>query len=164
MAKAAKIAGGKAGARRTGVGKTSGGRSLVWLSGLACGALVAVAPGLAVLAAGLLAPGLAALKLERELGRPVARAMLTCGLAGCVRPVILLWDTGYALDTALVILTTPWAVGPAWSAAAAGWLMTELAPLGVRAALEAGALARAARLRVLRARIAEAWGVVGEVA
>ena len=37
--------------------------------------------------------------------------------------------------------------------------MTQVMPLGVRAALEASAIARAARLRLLRERIAEAWGL-----
>ena len=146
-------------AKKAAGGKEGSDRSLVWLSGLACGALVAVAPGIAVLAAGLLAPGLAALKLDRTPGRPVARTVLTCGLAGCVQPVITLWNTGQSLETALVILGDPLTTGIAWSAAAAGWLMTELAPLGVRAVLEAGALTRATRLRVLHGRIAEAWGV-----
>ena len=146
-------------AKKAAGGKEGSGRSLVWLSGLACGALVAVAPGIAVLAAGLLAPGLVALKLDRMPGRPVARTVLTCGLAGCVQPVIMLWNTGQSLETALIILGDPLTTGVAWSAAAAGWLMTELVPLGVRAVLEAGALARATRLQVLHGRIAETWGV-----
>jgi hypothetical protein len=136
-------------------------RSVVWLSGLACGALVAIAPGIATVAAGLLAPGLLALKLDREPGRPVARTVLTCGLAGCVHPVITLWNTGQSLETAMTIVTDPAVLLIAWSAAAAGWLLTQLAPLAVRAALEAVALARSTRLRAARARVAEAWGLDG---
>jgi hypothetical protein len=134
-------------------------RSVVWLSGLACGALVAIAPGIATVAAGLLAPGIIALKLDRDPGRPVARTILTCGLAGCVHPVITLWNTGQSFDTALAIVTDPTRLGLAWSAAAAGWLLTQITPLAVRAALEAAALARSARLRNARSRIAEAWGI-----
>ncbi|MSP02694.1 MAG: hypothetical protein EXR07_16840 [Acetobacteraceae bacterium] len=138
-----------------------GGRATVWLSGLACGVLAAIAPGTALVAGCLLAPGIVALKLDREPGRPVARTVLTCGLAGCVQPIITLWNAGQSLDTAFAIVADPGATGVAWSAAAAGWLMTQLIPLGVRAALEATALTRATRLRASRARIAEAWGLEG---
>jgi hypothetical protein len=135
------------------------GRSVIWLSGLACGVLAAVAPGVATVGAGLLAPGIVALRLDRDLGRPMARTVLTCGLAACVRPVITLWNTGQSFDTAITIITDPTTIGLAWGAAAGGWLLTQIAPLAVRAALEAGALAQATRLRAARSRIAEAWGL-----
>src|SRR5665213_4598455 len=106
---------------QTAKGKPAGNnRSVVWLSGLACGVLAAIAPGVATVAAGLLMPGLVALRLDQEPGRPVARAVLTCGLAGCVRPVIMLWNMGQSFDTALVIVTDPLTIEIAWSAAAAG--------------------------------------------
>jgi hypothetical protein len=120
---------------------------------------VAIAPGVATAAAGLLAPGLVAIKLDREPGRPVARSVLTCGLAGCVHPVMMLWNVGQSFDSAIAIVTDPTIIGIAWSAAAAGWLLTQLAPLAVRAALEAAALARSTRLRAARSRIAETWGL-----
>jgi len=134
-------------------------RSIVWLSGLACGVLAAVAPGIAMVAAGLLAPGAVALTLDKEPGRPVARAVLTFGLAACVQPVITLWNSGQSFDTALSIVMDPGVTGTAWSAAAAGWLMTQLSPLLVRATLEAAALARATRLRTIRGKLVEAWGL-----
>jgi hypothetical protein len=136
-------------------------RSVVWLSGLACGVLAAIVPGIAAVAAGLLAPGVVALRLDREPGRPVARTVLTCGLAGCVHPVITLWNTGQSFETAVAIVTDPTTIGIAWSAAAAGWLLTQIAPLAVRVALEAVALGRSTRLRAARSRIAEAWGLDG---
>jgi len=116
-------------------------------------------PGIATVAAGLLVPGIVALRLDREPGRPVARTVLTCGLAGCVHPVITFWNTGQSFDAAMAIVTDPAAIGVAWSAAAAGWLLTQLAPLAVRAVLEATALARSTRLRAARSRIAESWGL-----
>jgi hypothetical protein len=132
---------------------------MTWLSGLACGVLAAVVPGVALVAFCLLAPALVALWLDREPGRPMARTILLCGLAGCVRPVITLWNVGHGLDTAWTIASDPSAIGPAWAAAAAGWLALQVVPLGVRAALDAAALARIARLRASRTRIAEAWGL-----
>ncbi len=155
MAKAAKAAKVKA----PKVAKAGGQRSLTWLSGLACGVLTAVAPGLAILCLGLLAPALVALWFDREVGRPTARTVLTCGLAGCVKPVITLWNAGQAFQTALALVFDPAILAPAWAAAAAGWLGIQLAPLGVRSGLEAAALTRAARLRAARGRIAEAWDI-----
>ena len=137
-------------------------RSIIWLSGLASGVLAALVPGIAAVVAGLLAPGLVALKFDREPGRPVARTVLTCGLAGCVHPVITLWNTGQSFDTAIAIVTDPRTIGIAWSTAAAGWLLTQITPLVVRAALEGVALARSTRLRATRSRIAEAWGLDAE--
>ena len=134
-------------------------RSVIWLSGLTCGALVAIAPGIATVAAGLLLPGIVALKFDHESGRPIARTVLTCGLAGCVHPVITLWNSGQSFDAATSIVTDPATLGYAWSAAAAGWLLTQITPLAVRAALEAAAMARSARLRASRSRIAETWGL-----
>ncbi len=136
-----------------------GGRSVVWLSGLACGVLAAIEPGVAIVAAGLLAPGIVAVRLDREPGRPMARTVLTCGLAACVQPVMTLWNTGQSIATAIQIVTDPATIGFAWSAAAGGWLLTQIAPLAVRAALEAAAVARATRLRAIRSRIAAAWGL-----
>ena len=147
-------AGGK---RQTGA--HGGYRSVVWLSGLACGVLATIAPGIAILAAGLLAPGVVALKLDQEPGRPVARTVLTCGLTGCVHPVMTLWNSGQSFYTAIAIIMDPSIIGIAWSAAAGGWLLTQIAPLAVRTALEAAALTRATRLRAARTRIAEAWGL-----
>jgi hypothetical protein len=140
---------------------TGSNRSVIWLSGLACGVLAAIAPGIATVAAGLLAPGVVALRLDREPGRPVARTVLTCGLAGCVHPVITLWNTGQSFETAITIVTEPTTIGIAWSAAGAGWLLTQIVPLVVRVALEAVALGRSTRLRAARSRIGEAWGLDG---
>jgi hypothetical protein len=134
-------------------------RSVIWLSGLACGILAAIAPGIATVAAGLLAPGAIALRLDREPGRPIARTVVTCGLAGCVHPVMTLWNAGQSLGAAIAIVTDPVTISIAWSAAAAGWLLTQIAPLAVRVGLEAVALARSTRLRAARSRISDAWGL-----
>jgi hypothetical protein len=138
---------------------TGGNRSVIWFSGLACGALVVIAPGIAALALGLLAPGALAVRLDHEPGRPIARSVVTFGLAGCVHPVILLWNMGQSFDTAIAILMDPTTLAVAWAAAGAGWLLTQMAPLAVRAVLEAAALTRSVRLRAERTRLAETWGL-----
>ena len=132
---------------------------MTWLSGLACGLLAAVAPGIVMLLLWLLMPALLALRYDPEPGRPVARTVLTCGLAFCVRPVMALWNVGYSSDAAFALLADPGVFGPPWSAAAAGWLAAQLLPIAVRVGLDAAALARAARLKAARAKLAEAWGL-----
>jgi hypothetical protein len=133
-------------------------RSLIWLQGLACGGMVALAPETMLLMVVLLGPGLLALMLDRQPGRPVARAILLCGAAACVEPIRALWAAGHSLDAALAGLGDLGALGTAWSAAAGGWLLVELAPIATRAVLDAHSRARVARLHTLRERLAEAWG------
>jgi hypothetical protein len=134
-----------------------GGGGLVWLQGLAIGAMVAMVPAAALLLGVLLAPGLAALMLDRRPGRPVARSVLLCGAAGCVAPVGDLWNAGQTVDASLAVLGELGGIGTAWSAAAAGWLLAELIPVVVRVVLEAASLAHAVRLRAARAKLAEEW-------
>lgn len=68
---------------------------------------------------------------------------------------------GHDLAAATGLLADLWTVGVAWTACAAGWLLAELAPIGMRAVLDALGLARAARLRTGRGKLAEEWGFGG---
>jgi len=135
--------------------------SFVWLQGLACGAVVTLAPATALLLAVLLGPAGLALALDRQPGRPVARAVLLCSAAACVEPVRALWAAGHTTQASLALLGDLAMVGTVWSAAAAGWLLVELAPIAARVALEAHSRARAARLRTARAKLAAEWGADG---
>lgn len=134
--------------------------SMVWLQGLTCGAVVTLAPAIALLLGVLLGPGLLAMLFDREPGRPVARSVLLCGVAASVQPLRTLW-ADQSVDAALSLLGDVQTLGTAWSAAAAGWLMAELVPLGARLVLDALAHGRAARLRVERAKLVETWGFDG---
>lgn len=135
--------------------------STVWLQGLACGAVATLAPGFALLLALLLAPGLVTLLFDREPGRPVARSVLLSGLAASMPPLRALWAAGQSLAAALALMGDVEAVGTAWSAAAAGWLLAELTPLAGRLVLETLARARVARLRAERERLVETWRLDG---
>lgn len=133
--------------------------SLVWLQGLACGALVTLAPPTALLLGVLLAPALLAVMLDHEPGRPRARGIALCNMAGTVAPLQTLWTAGHSLATASALLGNLQVIGTAWSAAAAGWLLAEVLPIGVRVILETVSIARTAKLRAERARLVEAWGL-----
>ena len=137
-------------------------RSLAWAQGLLCGALVALAPGLAVLLAVLAAPSLLALALERTAGRPVLRGVALCNATACVGPVRALWADGHGMGMATALLGNPRLLAIAWGTGAAGWLLAEICPLGLRLVLEGQAAARAARLRARRAELAAAWEMEGE--
>ncbi len=132
--------------------------ALVWAEGLLCGGLVALLPPTALLLGVLLLPAIVAVVLEHQPGKPVARSVVLCGLAASVTPVRALWAAGHDLAASIALATDANVVGTAWSAAAAGWLLAELMPLGVRAGLEALSLSRAARLRAARETLIAGWG------
>ncbi|MDE2007521.1 MAG: hypothetical protein KGI51_13205 [Rhodospirillales bacterium] len=132
-------------------------RSLAWAQGLLCGALVALAPALAVLIAVLAAPSVLALALERAAGRPVLRGVALCNASATVGPVRAFWAAGHGMGAAGAILGAPRVLAIAWGAGAAGWLLAELCPLGLRLALEIAAASRAARLRARREALTRAW-------
>ena len=133
-------------------------RSLIWLQGLLCGALATLATPTALLLGILLGPAVLALLLDRQPGRPKGRSVALWGMAASVDPLRLLWASGHSIPVATSIVANLHVVGVSWSAAAAGWLLAEIAPIGVRAVLEALTLSRAVRLRAARARLVEEWG------
>ncbi|MGC8475810.1 MAG: hypothetical protein ACP5NP_05600 [Acetobacteraceae bacterium] len=136
-------------------------RSLAWLQGLACGALVAMAPGFAVLGGVLGAPAWVALALDRAPGRPVLRSVALCNAAACVAPVRAFWAGGHGMDAAWAVVGGPIILALAWSAGAAGWALAELCPLAVRLVLEAVTTAQSLRLRARRAAVAKEWALEG---
>jgi hypothetical protein len=133
--------------------------SLIWLQGLLCGAMATLATPTALLLGVLLGPALLAVVLDHQPGRPRARSIALCGMAAAVSPLQILWTTGHTIATATALLGNLRIVGMAWSAAAAGWLLAEITPIAVRAALEGLGIARAARLRAERAKLVETWGL-----
>lgn len=133
--------------------------SLVWLQGLLCGALVTLATPTALLLGVLLAPALVAVVFDHEPGRPRARSIALFGMAASVGSLRTLWMTGHSMAIAAALAGDARVVGIAWAAAAAGWLMAEILPIGVRAVLETLSIARAVRLRADRAKLVEEWGL-----
>lgn len=133
--------------------------SLIWLQGLLCGAMATLATPTALLLGVLLGPALLAVMLDHQPGRPRARSIALCSMAAAIDPLRTLWTTGHTIATATALLGNLRIVGMAWSAAAGGWLLAEITPIAVRAALEGLGIARAARLRAERAKLVETWGL-----
>jgi hypothetical protein len=133
--------------------------SLVWLQGLLCGAVVTLATPTALLLGVLLGPAILALVLDRQPGRPKARGVALFNMAAAIDPLRTLWMSGHSMSNASALLGDMHILGMAWSAAAAGWLMAELAPIAVRAVLDVLSVARVARLRAERTRLAQEWGL-----
>ena len=131
----------------------------MWMQGLACGGLVALLPPAALLLGTLLGPALVALFLDAEPGKPIARSVLLCTLAACIKPVRMLWAAGHGMAASIALATDAEIVGTAWAAAAAGWFLAELSSVVARVVLEAISLSQAARLRARRAAMVEEWGL-----
>ncbi len=161
MARAPRI--GKAIPANTGPAKplreADGSRSLIWLQGLLCGAVVTLATSYALLIGVMLAPAAIAYRLDRQHGRPVARAVMVFALAGSIQPLHELWRGGSGMAMALGLLGDVRTWLPAWAASGGGWLLAELAPIFVRIILDIAARSRAARLRAQRTRLEQEWGI-----
>lgn len=133
------------------------GASLIWIQGLACGGMAALAPMAVLQVALLLAPGLAALAMDHRPGKPVARAMLLFALAASVEPVRLAWASGSG--PTLDRLMDPMALLGAWIAAALGWLLAQVVPLFVGVIVAANHRIRSDQLRAARADLVQTWGL-----
>jgi hypothetical protein len=136
-----------------------GGGSLIWIQGLACGALAALAPAIAVQAGILLLPTLIASILDRNPGKPTARSVLLCALATCIEPLRTLWNSGHGLGDGLSALASVQVVAITWSASAGGWLLTQIIPLIAGFVLDAAASARIAHLKEKREALIREWGL-----
>ncbi len=132
---------------------------MLWLQGMLCGVLAALATPTALLMGVLLAPGLVGLALDRAPGRPIARALLLFGLSATVGPLMALWKAGHTMEIAAGLAFDPGTLAWAWAVAAAGWLLSQTLPLLIRLTLELAALSRKLRIKLLRTRYAEEWGL-----
>lgn len=128
-----------------------------WLQGVACGVLLIVAAPTALLGAALLLPTLLAMLAENQPGRPVARAVLLFGLAGACAPFNLLWHGSHRLADAMLIAADIRVLAVAWSAQAAGWLLSQALPLLMAAFIEAKTRITIARLQKRREQLWEEW-------
>jgi hypothetical protein len=133
--------------------------SLLWLQGLACGAVATLATPTFIVAALLLAPAFVSVLIDQSHGKATARAVVLFGLAGTVQPLVDLWHAGHTIPAALDIATDTTTLATAWAAQAGAWLLCELGPLLISLVMEAVSAAKATRLRASRAAYEEQWGL-----
>ena len=133
--------------------------SLLWLQGLACGALATLATPTFVLAGLLLAPALVSVVMDQSRGKSTARCVVLFGLATTLQPLANLWRTGHTLGNAFDMASDATTLATAWAAQGAAWLLCEMGPLLIALVMEAASSAKAARLRTTRAAYEEQWGL-----
>ncbi|WP_428539246.1 hypothetical protein [Rhodopila sp.] len=132
---------------------------LVLLLGLAAGALIALSPDIALPATLLLLPGLLALVLDRTPGCGVARAILLFQAAACVRPLVNSWYRCAGIDGCMGYLADWHTILRSWLAAAAAWLVTQILPLGLKAADDYRLRSRRSTLLAKRQALVAEWGL-----
>ena len=143
-------------------GKTGFKGSVLWVQGLACGALLTFAAPTALVLAVLLAPALACSLGERGAGGGTARSVaLYCG-AAALRPLWRLWMQGDRLDAAFLALSDPAVLVLAWGAGACAWAMCQVIPVVVRTLWEARKLARARTIEAELARLQGEWDLAAD--
>lgn len=155
MAKAALKPGTK-GAGPSGTPRRAG---AIWLVGLVCGAVIALATPYAVLAGAVLVPGLLVMLLDTGPERSMATPVLTIGVATLVQPALSLWAAGHQMSAAVAIATDPRSIAACWAWQGLGWLVMELGPPLIRITLDGTAKARTLHLRHQRAQLEAEWGI-----
>jgi hypothetical protein len=131
--------------------------SLLWLQGLACGAVATLATPTFILGGLLLA--LVSVVVDRSHGKSTARAVVLFGLAATVQPLVDLWHAGHTISIALDMVSDTTTLATAWAAQGGAWLLCELGPLIIELVMDAVSGAKAARLRAARAVYEEQWGL-----
>jgi hypothetical protein len=139
----------------TGAARGSG----LWLQGLVCGGVLAVAAPAVLLVVVLGLPALLAWASDREPGRPMARNVMLFAAALSVPALAALWQAGRGWSACLDLLSEPERLAAAWAAQAGAWLLGELAPLVLRLGMDAASRAQTTRLRARRARLEAEWGL-----
>jgi hypothetical protein len=133
------------------------GGSLLWVQGLACGALLTFAAPTALLAAATFAPALACRLVETSPNRAQARSVGLACAAAAIGPIWRLWVAGGAMQQAWVILSEPWTLPLAWGAGAGAWALCQTLPVLLRTMWDARDAARARTLAAELKACREAW-------
>ncbi len=123
---------------------------LLWLQGLACGALLAFATPSFILLGAFLSPALACLAADSEPARRMSRAVALACLAGALPPTWSLWMHDDRMEVALALLTDPATLFFGWGPAAGVWALCEILPVVLKSLWD---MSEAARSRSLEAEL-----------
>lgn len=143
----------------TGAGAKAPGRSMLWVQGLACGLLLAMAAPLALVLGVALAPSLLWAAFAPASAQGTGRVMLVYAVAALAPFTTTLWDVAQSWPAAQMLLEGMRVPALAWAAQGGGWLLGQVAPLVARMVLDARVGVRAARLREARERLRAEWGM-----
>jgi hypothetical protein len=132
---------------------------IVLLLALAGGGLIAMSPDIALPLTVLLLPGLLALIMDRTPGCGVARAIVLFQGAACVHPVMDAWYRCAGIDGCMSYLAEWPTVVRVWLAAAAGWIVVQTLPLGLKILDDYRLRYRRSLLTARREALTAEWGL-----
>jgi hypothetical protein len=132
---------------------------IVLLLALAGGGLIAMSPDIALPLTVLLLPGLLALIMDRTPGCGVARAIVLFQGAACVHPVMDAWYRCAGIDGCMSYLAEWPTVVRVWLAAAAGWIVVQTLPLGLKILDDYRLRYRRSLLTARRDALTAEWGL-----
>jgi hypothetical protein len=108
--------------------KLGGKGPVLWLQGLACGALLAFAAPTLLMMTVFGAPALACFAADTEPGRGMTRAVaVSCG-AGALSPLWHLWMAHDRMEVALASVGDLWSLTLAWGGGACAWALCQILP------------------------------------
>ncbi len=125
--------------------------SVIWVQGLACGALLTFAAPTALLLAILFAPAAICPLLEPTKTGLTRAVALGCAAAS-LGPAWRLWTAGDRMDQALASLSDPGTISLAWGAGACAWALCQVLPVILARSWE---VREASRIRAIEAEIKE---------
>jgi hypothetical protein len=129
----------------------------MWLQGLACGALLAFAPAMALLLGVLLAPAIACFAADMEQGRGATRSVAIACVAGALSPAWHLWLAGNAFGVAITLLCDPLTLVLAWGAGACAWALCQVVPALLQSLWSVRETLRTHKIEAEMKRIREEW-------
>ncbi len=129
----------------------------MWLQGVACGALLAFAPAMALLLAVLMAPAMATLAADMEKSRGTTRSVAIACAAGALAPAWHLWLTHDEFGVALALLSDPLTLLLAWGSGACAWSLCQVVPALLQSVWSVREAVRAQRIEAEMKQIRDEW-------
>jgi hypothetical protein len=131
--------------------------SAMWLQGLACGALLAFAPAMALLLGVLLAPAIASFAADMEKARGATRSVAIACAAGALAPAWHLWLAGDQLAAAINLLCDPLNLLLAWGGGACAWALCQVVPAVLQSLWAVRETLRAHKIEAEMKKIRDEW-------
>lgn len=134
-----------------------GGWLMVLAVGLVCGGVIAVAPDIAAAVLVLQVPGVVVLLLDPSPGRAIGKTILLFQAAASVRPTVSIWFQCEGLRACVAMATERQTILIVLLAAAGGFVLTQILPLGLKLLDDARIKVRCEHLTLERQKLVEEW-------